>query len=79
MNEPNAVFYSFKPSGKWYATGRGYLNPKVFKIFEGRREQIVKDNDGRYPGLSGPGSQFILVVIGDDLDFGYPLLFHPIP
>jgi len=78
--EPNATFHAFRTSGKWYTTGRGYLSPGVFAVFERheRREQIVADNGGRYPGLSGPGNDFIFVVVGDDsCDHGFPLLLYP--
>lgn len=82
MLEANATFHSFKLSGKWYATGRGYLSPEVFRIFNthGQRVRIVQDNGCKYPGLSGEGAEFIFVVIGDeDLDHGYPLLLNVTP
>lgn len=76
----NATFYSFRTSGKYYETGRGSLTEDVFKVFGApeRRAQILKDNGGKYPGLSGPGKDFIFVVIGDEqIDHGYPLLLKP--
>lgn len=75
----NATFYSFKDSGKYYTTGRGNLSPEVFKVFsrEERLAQILRDNDGCWPGLSGPGSDFYRMAIGDEaIDHGYPLMFH---
>lgn len=77
----NATFHSFKESGKWYATGRGYLSSEVFKVFDRdqRRDQIIKDNDGKYPGLSSTGSEFVFVVIGDEnVEHGYPLMLKPV-
>lgn len=76
----NATFHSFKPSGKWYATGRGVLTKDVFEKFDRseRRRCIVATNGDKYPGLSGPGSEFIFVVIADEtVDFGYPLMLFP--
>jgi hypothetical protein len=78
--EPNATFYSFRESGKWYATGRGVLTPSVFDSWDSaeRRKRIIDANDGKYPGLSGTGAEFIFVVDGDDvLNFGWPLLLFP--
>ena len=76
----NATFHSFRVSGKWYATGRGVLSPKVFGVFErrDRRQVIVGDNGGKFPGLNSAGHEFIFVVFGDEsLDHGYPLLLYP--
>lgn len=76
----NATFHSFKPSGKWYATGRGVLSPEVFKVFDRgeRRAEITKANQGKYPGLSGEGREFVFVVVADeDIPFGYPLMLLP--
>lgn len=75
----NATFHSFKPSGKWYATGRGHLSPDAFSVVfdkEARVHRILKDNDGKWPGLGGRGDEFTLVVFGDDnVDYGWPLMF----
>lgn len=76
----NAMFYSFKQSGKWYASDKDYLSPEVFAVFnrQARRNMIVDDNGGAYPGLSGPGSEFIYVVIPDeDCEHGFPLMLNP--
>lgn len=81
MAVENAAFHAFKTSGKWYTSGRGYLSPDVFKVFGtgDRRRQIVFDNDGKYPGLSGPGDGFILVIVGDEMvNYGYPLMLNVI-
>lgn len=76
----NATFYAFKQSGKWYTSERGYLSEQVFKYFDriDMRRQIVADNQGKFPGLSGPGNDFIFVVIGDDeINHGFPLMLFP--
>ena len=76
----NATFHCFKESGKWYVTYRGYLSEDVFRVYghRERRTQILLDNDGKYPGLSGPGREFIFVVIPDDgTPHGYPLMLKP--
>lgn len=74
----NATFYTFKPSGKWYTTERGYLSRDIFhgaKSGEEKVERIRADNGGAWPGLRGTGSEFTLVVFGDeDLDYGFPLM-----
>jgi hypothetical protein len=76
----NATFYAFKESGKYYSTGRGFLSSLVFSNYFSARErhhQILRDNDGKYPGLSGSGDGFILVIIGDEnLSFCWPLLIN---
>lgn len=80
MGVENATFHSFRESGKWYATGRGHLSEDVFSVYtrEERRWKILRDNDNKYPGLSGPGADFIWVVIGDEnISHGYPLLLKP--
>jgi hypothetical protein len=81
MSEPNATFYCFKGwalSRKYYTTGRGYVSPR---LFDGTGEYLTKllaDNDGNWPGLSGPGeSYFRFVVIDDAVDHGWPLMFDP--
>lgn len=76
----NATFHAFKASGKWYASSRGWLDPRVFKVFDtgDRRRLIIEDNDRRYPGLNGAENDFIFVVIGDDEnEHGYPLMLRP--
>jgi hypothetical protein len=77
----NADFHTFKPdSGKWKYSGRGYLSADVFKFHDSgsRRRQILKDNDGKIPGMSSAGSDLVLVVIGDhEVEHGYPLMLKP--
>jgi len=72
----NATFHMFKPSGTWGYSGRGYLSQDVFTVFSHaeQRAQILKDNDGKMPGMNGTGSNYHVVVIGDDdLAHGWPL------
>lgn len=79
----NASFYAFKnsPSLKWGYSGRGYLSKEVFGVhtIEERREQMLRDNEGNFPGMSGRADHYYLVVIGDEgIDHGWPLLFPPL-
>lgn len=82
-DEHNATFHAFKqPWGKWGYSGRGRLPPSAFQapIFapEERLEDILKHNDGKWPGMSTDGREYFLVVIGDeDNNFGWPLMFVP--
>lgn len=78
----NATFYAFKGyslSRKYYALGRGFLSKTVFDpTTPNRLAQILQDNDGCWPGLSGPGESFFRMVAGDEfIDHGYPLMFDP--
>lgn len=80
MSEANATFHSFKPSGKWYATGRGVLPEEVYREFDlvKRRRLVPEANGGRYPGLSTVGTGFIRVIIPDDTHpNGFPLHWEP--
>jgi hypothetical protein len=82
MPEANATFFTFNVGGsnKWKYDGRGYLSPEVFQVHTvpERREQILKDNGGKLPGLSTAGRDMIWVVIGDkENDHGWPLLLYP--
>lgn len=79
---PNAMFYAFKGhslSRKYYTSSPGVLSRTVFEPrTESRLAQILLDNGGCWPGLSGPGETFFRVVVGNDLcDHGWPLLFDP--
>jgi hypothetical protein len=81
MGKENATFHSFRESGKWYATGRGYLSPQTFEVFtaRARRAEILVSNGNKFPGLSGQGNDFTYVVIPDeDCPQGYPLLLNPV-
>ena len=83
MTQANATFYSFKgwtPSYKWGYSGRGYLSPEVFRVhtMNGRREILLRDNDGKWPGMSTSADEYYLVVIGDEGNVhGWPLMFPP--
>jgi hypothetical protein len=76
----NATFHAFRASGKWYASGRGHLPKEVFAVFERteRRLAIITANGGKFPGLNGPGEEFVFIVVADeDVDYGYPLMLAP--
>lgn len=80
MKTENATFYAFNPSGKWKYEGRGFLSSSVFDAFtrQERRERILRDNDGKFPGMSTAAEEYIWVVIGDpEIDHGFPLMLHP--
>lgn len=82
MNNDNATFHLFKPSGKWGYSGRGYLSREVFDVFSHKeqREQILVDNGGEMPGINGKGYGYHVVVIGDDdLPHGFPLHLNAVP
>lgn len=74
----NATFYSFKMSGKWYATGRGVITDAVYTVFSRRERQeaIIALNGGKFPGLSSTGFEFHWVIIPDESSavYNYPLM-----
>lgn len=72
----NAVFYTFKPSGKWAYGGRGYASEKLFCCFTHaeQRAQVLADNGGNCPGINGKGDGYTIVVIVDEEQpHGWPL------
>lgn len=78
----NATFYTFSTGGshKWRYEGRGFLSEDVFRVhtIEQRREQLLKDNGGKCPGMSTAGTDMVIVVIGDkDVEWGWPLMMYP--
>lgn len=79
MTEPNATFISFKPSGKYYTSGRGFLPREAFgpmlNHFE-RRLPILEANGGKMPGLSSPGETLVIVALIDETteSYGWPLM-----
>lgn len=78
----NATFFAFKTGGshKWAYSGRGYLSRDVFGVHTvaERREQMLRDNGGLFPGMSGRADDYALVIIGDEeLEYGWPLMFYP--
>lgn len=80
--EPNATFYCFKGwsmGRKWYATDRGILAKEVFDgQVEDKLAKILKDNAGKWPGLSGTGESYFRFVVADEaVDHGWPLMFDP--
>lgn len=83
INDHNATIHTFKDTGKWYATGRGFVPSEIFGPgFYNRiqkRERILEVNGGECPGLSGPGADFTWVVILDEkVDYGFPLMLKPL-
>lgn len=78
--KPNATFNCFKPSGKWYAEGRGFV-PDFFTkdhAFSNQEKliRVLRANDNKWPGLSGPGNDFVRVVfLDEEVDYGWPLFF----
>jgi len=79
MKEVNASFYAFTENGKWKYEGRGHLSQAVFQVFElhARRNQILEDNDNKFPGMSSAGLNYTWVVIPDEeIAHGYPLMLR---
>lgn len=77
MNLENATFHTFKTSGKWAYSGRGYL-PEDFNMAEDMRSFIMTQNGHKCPGMSTDGSDLTLVIIPDENHpTGWPLMFYP--
>lgn len=80
-NENNATFYCFKGwsrSRKFYTSDRGHVSKDVFAPDGNYLEKILIENEGRWPGLSGPGNDYYrFVVIDGSVDHGWPLMFDP--
>lgn len=78
-NVPNASFYYFKPYGKYYCEGRGFLTPAVFRdIRTSFRERVMAANKKKWPGMSGDCEWCRIVIIPDsEVDFGWPLCLEP--
>lgn len=77
--EPNAHFYYFKETGKYYYDAEGYLPEAVFEpYYQGgvaARTQILAANNGKMPGLSNSGSEMhVFVVLKDSNAFGWPIM-----
>ena len=74
----NATFYTFRPSGQWYESGRGFCPEIVFTgslTHSDKRDPILAANGGKMPGLRYDGEGFIVFVILDpDVDYGWPLM-----
>lgn len=83
MFKENATFYCWKASGKYYTEGRGHFPEAAFAAggpFDGggRLALILSHNEGKWPGLSGTGSEFTRVAIPDEeCECGWPLIFKP--
>ena len=67
--------HTFKPSGKWYASARGKCQTDIWR--GNNRERMLALNDGKCPGLSGRGDDFIIVVITNEDCSGIPFLSMP--
>lgn len=74
-----ATFYAFKSSGKYYSAGRAYLDPRFFREWpDDRRKFLLELTGGKYPGLSGTGSELTWVIVpDDDHENGFPILLKP--
>ena len=74
---------TFRPSGKWYATGRARLDTKkLFRETHGsteRRAELLRQCGGACPGLSGRGDSFVIVLIPhDDAEYGFPVMMKEV-
>jgi hypothetical protein len=63
---------TFKSSGKWYAEGQ--MTMTQLEYFELTRTRLLLMNEGKCPGLSGPGAEFHIVLIPKD-DTMFPRMF----
>lgn len=71
-----AMFYYFKPSGKWYAEGKGVI-PLINSVWT--REELLTANGSSMPGLNGEGKGFRIVVIPEpEAVYGWPQILEPI-
>lgn len=75
----NAMFYYFNPgSGKWKYEGHGFIHEEYFKHPHwdyGRRDAILKWNDGHWPGITANKPQHgfhVVIVMDEDIGFGWP-------
>lgn len=77
VKEPQlAMFYYFKPSGKYYTEGKGKI-PLLH--IQWTREDLLAMNGGAMPGLSGEGRGFRLVVVPEpESVFGWPQILEPV-
>lgn len=82
MRAHNATFYAFKGwslSRKFYTSGRGHISSTVFDGTGEYLQKILDHNQGKWPGLNGPGNDYFrFVVIDADIEHGWPLMFDPI-
>lgn len=71
MTDPQyAMFYSFRPSGKYYTEGRGLI-PAMNVIWT--RQELLDVNGGKMPGLSTTGQDLRIVVIPEpETIYGWP-------
>ena len=70
-----AMFYYFKPTGKYYTEGKGYI-----PMFHGTwtREELLLVNNNKMPGLSTKGETFRIVVVPEiESVFGWPQILEP--
>lgn len=75
--KPDTTYLYFKPSGKWKYEGRGVF-PSTFEVDRGT---IMGANDGKMPGISSNGQDYIIVVLPDDdcsSPYAYPRMLHPV-
>lgn len=75
VSEPQmAMFYYFKPSGKYYTEGHGFI-PMINSTWT--REELLNVNGGKMPGLSNNGQSFRIVVIPDmEAVYGWPQILE---
>lgn len=70
-----AMFYYFKDSGKFYTDAKGYV-PMIHSTWT--REEILKANNGKMPGLSTQGETFRIVIVPNiETVYGWPQILEP--
>lgn len=71
-----AMFYYFKPSGKYYTEGKGKI-PLLH--IRWTREDLLSMNKGKMPGLNSEGRAFRIVVVPEpEAVFGWPQILEPV-
>ena len=84
MREDKLKIVYFKTSGKWYAEEEIVLKQEneyswLIKTNREKREAILAANDGKAPGLSTKGDDFIWVCSPTpDDSWGFPVLLLPV-
>lgn len=71
-----AMFYYFKPSGKYYTEGKGKI-PLIHATWT--REELLVANGFKMPGLSSEGKSFRIIVIPEiESVYGWPQILEPV-
>lgn len=77
----NCAFHYFRPSGKWYTSGRGRVESDIFAVVgpHGKAKKILEAHAQKWPGLNAGRINlgFDVVIIPDDeLGCAFPLMLR---